>query len=413
MTIRIFITFIVSVSGFSYAAIAQTPLSLEEGVTIALQSNDPSVGLLEKRALALEDRAVSDSQLPDPVFSTRIMSVPLSSFDINREGMTQLSLGVRQAFPKGQTRALTREKRLAEALVQRKTKVLRNREIALQTRTFWLELYYWRQARAITEQTLTKVEELGTISEANYASGKGGAQNVLRIDLEKSLLQTRLVDLDRKADMAKADLSRLIGIANAARPLDEQLPSLPQLPAADKMQAELIHHPSVKVYDAQLQAHDRQVDIANEQYKPGFAVDAAYGLRDSRSDFGSIGVSYSIPLFKKNRQDRVLSATKNLRGSTRLARDVQLLELNRALGRSFADWARLGESIALYENDVIDRAADTAEAALFAYENETADFAELVRAELAVLDAELTLIRLRVDRTKSHAKLMFLEWTKP
>jgi len=394
---------------FNAPANAQTSLGIAESVIIAIQANDPSVELFEQRAKALEDRAIADSQLPDPVFSTRMQSVPLSSLDLNREGMTQLAFGVRQAFPKGKSLALTKEKRLAEALVERHNKELRNREITLQTRTSWLDLYYWQQAKIITDATRLKVLELSEVSEANYASGRGAAQNVLRIDLEASLLETRLVELDRKADMAKADLSRLIGIANAARPLPAELPQLPALPSAQQIQSDLVKHPSIKMFDAKIAARDRDVDIAGEQYKPGFSVDAAYGIRDSRSDLGSIGISYSIPLFPKNRQDKALSASKSMRSAALFGRDAQLLELNRQLGRTFANWSRLSERISLYENTVLSRATDTAEAALIGYENQTADFAELVRAELAVLDTNLTLVRLRVERAKAQAGLLFLD----
>ncbi len=387
---------------------AQTPLSLSESVKIALQANDPSVALYEERALALEERAIADSQLPDPTITARMQSVPLSSFDINREGMTQLALGVRQAFPKGKSRSLTRKKRLSEARAERMRKTLTERQIALQTRTAWLELYYWRGARKITEESQAQISDLGGIAEAVFATGRSAAQNVLRIDLETSLLGAKLVEIDRKSDIARADMIRLVGIANAARPLPKAFPELPPFPSATDMQARLVRHPSIKVFDARLDARDRDVDIAGEQYKPGFSVDGAYGLRDSRSDFGSIGVALSIPLFTANRQDRRLNAAKRLKASTRLGRDAQLLELNRELGRAYAKWARLGERIALYQDDVLKRANDTAEAALIGYENETADFAELVRAELAVLDTQLTLLRLRVDREKSHAALLFL-----
>lgn len=396
----------------SQDAPAPNRLELAQSVAIALAANDPTIALFEERALALEDRAIADSQLPDPVFSTRMQSIPLSSFDINREPMTQLALGVRQSFPKGKSRALTRQKRLAEALAERHNKELRNREISLQTRQVWLELFYWKQAKRITQQTQTKVEELREVSETNYANGRGSAQNVLRVDLEVSLLATKLIGLDRQADLSRVNLSRLIGIANAARPLPDVLPTLPPFPTATEMQSNLVRHPSVKVIDAMITARDRDIDLANQQYKPGFSIDAAYGLRDSRSDFGSIGVSYSIPLFTKNRQDRSLSATRHLRSSARLARSAQLLELNRQLGRHFADWTRLDEHINLYETEVIGRATDTAEAAMLAYETEAADFAELVRAELAVLDTELALIRLQVDQTKAHAALLFLKGEK-
>ncbi len=389
--------------------VAQTPLGLGESVTIAVQANDPSVMLFEERALALEERAIADSQLPDPTVMARMQNVPLSSFDINREGMTQLSVGIRQAFPKGKSRALTRAKRQSEAMGERMRKQLALRQIALQTRNAWLEMYYWQGARQITEQSQAQIIDLGGVAEMQFASGRGGAQNVLRIDLEASLLGARLVEIDRKMDVARTDMIRLIGIANAARPLPDAFPHLPLFAAAQDMQSGLVQHPSVKIFDARLAARDRDIDIAGEQYKPGFAVEGAYGARDRRSDFGSIGVSVSMPLFTANRQDRSLNAAKRLKSSTRLGRDAQLLELNRELGRSYAQWVRLGERITLYETDVLSRAQDTAEAALNGYENETADFAELVRAELMVLGTELTMLRLQIDREKAHAALLYLD----
>jgi outer membrane protein TolC len=48
------------------------------------------------------------------------------------------------------------------------------------------------------------------------------------------------------------------------------------------------------------------------------------------------------------------------------------------------------------------------EAVLAAYENEQADFAELVRAELALLDAELALVRMQVDDRQARADILFL-----
>ena len=393
---------------FALPAQAQNTLGLEDSVRIAIAANDPSVALFEERARALEERAIADSQLPDPTFTARMQNVPLSSFDINREGMTQLSLGLRQAFPKGKTRSLTRARRESEAAAERARKALRERQIALQTRTAWLELYYWRGARKITEQSRQHIKDLGGIAQAIFATGRSAAQNVLRIDLETGLLDSRLVEIDRKADVARADLVRMIGIANAARPLPDSFPLLPSVPDAKTMQTALVRHPSVRVFDAKIDARKRDVDIARQQYKPGFAIEGAYGVRDSRSDFGTVGVSLSVPLFTARRQDPNLAAAKRLKSAERLGREAQVLELNRELGRAYAQWARLGERIALYQDEVLKQAQDTADAALIGYQNETADFAELVRAELAVLDTKLTLLRLRIDRAKAQAQLLYL-----
>jgi len=388
-------------------AVAQSPLPLPEAVDIALGANDPSVGMLEQQALAFEDKAVAESQLPDPVVSAQIANVPLPSLDYDREPMTQLKFGVRQSLPKGQTLALTREKQTAQAQSARFHKSVREQQIALETRQSWLELYYWREARRLTLESQRKVSELGGVAQADYASGRSSLQNVLRIDLETSSLDARLVDIDRNEDRARANLIRLLG-TQGARPLATGDPILPPVPGEDLIREHLASHPSLQALDASVTSKSREVDIAAEQYKPGISFDAQYGIRDSRSDFGSVGVAVSLPLFSKKNKDYALRATKRLREAEKLERDTQALELERALRRDWAQYTRLGQQIKVYETDILDRARDTREAAMAAYGNNLADFAELVRAELAVLDTELTLSRLRVDRLQAQANLLFL-----
>lgn len=398
----------ISVLLFGTDANAQTPLTLPETVSLALGANDPSVGAFEQKAQAFEDRAIADSQLPDPVLSAQVANFPLSSFDYNREPMTQLKFGLRQELPKGETLSLTREKQSAQAKGIRFEKSLREQQIILEARQTWLELYYWRDARRLTLESQQKVAELGGVAEAVYSSGRSSLQDVLRVDLETVSLDAKLVDIDRNEDIARANFERLLGRLDGARDLSTAFPVLPMVQSEETIRDRLAMHPSMKALDARVDTKSREVDIAAEQFKPGLSFDAQYGLRDSRSDFGSIGVSVSLPLFSKKNKDYALSAAKRLRSSQKLERDTQALELERSLRRHWAQYTRLGERIDLYESDVLGRARETSEAAMTAYGNNLADFSELVRAELAVLDIELTLSRLRIDRLQAQASLLFL-----
>ena len=393
---------------FPSASHAQVPLTLPETVHLALAANDPGVKALEMKAQAFEDKAIADSQLPDPVLSTQIANFPLASLDYNREAMTQLKFGISQKLPKGQTLILTRNKRQTEARSYRAQKALIERQIVLQARQTWLELYYWREAKRLTLESRKQVSELGGVAKSVFASGRSSLQDVLRVELETTALDAKLLDIERKRDMARATLERLLGPVNGARPLATKPPLLPVLPDQSEIRGRLAAHPSIRVLQARIKARSYDVDLAEQQYKPGFSFNAQYGLRDSRSDFGSLGVSVSMPLFSKTSKDRALSAAKRMRAAQKLERDVQALELERQLRGQWASYKRLDERIQLYERDVLPRARETSEAAMSAYSNQLADFSELVRAELAVLNTELTLARLRTDRLKAHAMLLYL-----
>ena len=96
------------------------PLTLDEAVATALTTEDPEFARFTARAEALENRAVADSQLPDPKITGQVANVPVDSFEFDQEGMTQaLRLGLRQEFPAGKTLKVRGEQRRAEAEAER------------------------------------------------------------------------------------------------------------------------------------------------------------------------------------------------------------------------------------------------------------------------------------------------------
>jgi len=391
------------------SAWAADSLRLDEAVTIALGANDPTVARFEERAAALDDRAVSDSQLPDPQLRVGLANFPVDTFDFEQEAMTQVQVGVRQSFPRGRTRSKTRERREAEAAGERAAGRLQELQIALDTRSTWLELYYWLGARETVAESREGVAELVEVIEASFATGVQSNQDLLRAELELSLLDDRAVEVERQVEALTADLARLIGEAPSQRDLPSAFPALPEFSSRQAIEDALAAHPTVTMENARIDVSDRDVDIARQQYKPGFSLDVGYGGRGGdRADFASAMIVFDVPLFTKNRQDRQVSAARKNRSAAHMDRSAKLLELKMLLDRTHANWFRLGERVALFERVVVNRATANADAALDGYQNQVADFAELIRSRLAALDTELQLRRLRVDRAKAQSQLLYL-----
>lgn len=391
------------------AAWADGLLRLDEAVAIALGANDPTVARFEERAGALEDRAVADSQLPDPQVRFGLANFPVDSFDFEQEAMTQIQVGLRQSFPRGRTLSKTRQRREAEATGQRAAGRLQQLRIVLDTRSTWLELYYWFGARRSVAESRDAVAGLVDVIETSFATGVRSNQDLLRAELELSLLDDRAVEVERRIDALTADLARLVGDEPARRGLPAAFPTLPPPGARQVIEAGLATHPTVEIEDARIAVSDRDIDIARQQYKPGWSVDVGYGGRGGeRADFASAMVVLDIPLFTWNRQDKRVSAARRSRAAARLDRSAKLLEMKQLLDRTHADWVRLGDRIGLFERVVLDRATANAEAALDGYQNRVADFAELIRSRLAALDVQLQLRRLRVDRARAQSTLLFL-----
>jgi len=401
---------VVVCGGLPAPALADGVLSLNEAVEIALDSADPTVTRYGERAAALEDRAIAESQLPDPQVKLGLRNMPTDSFDFTQESMTQVEVGLQQAFPAGDTRSLMRGQREAEADAARANQRLEERRLVLETRLAWLEAFYWSSAMETLRESRQAVSRLAEVIRTRFSSGGKAGQDVYRSGLELSLLDDRLMEASGQLDVARATLGRYVSPANAGRTLPDGITALP--PAADlaTLEQRLPRHPSIAVSDAKLAAESSAVSIAEEKYEPQWMLDIGYGLRaGGRADFASAGITFSVPLFTAKRQDRQLSAARHQRQAERLERDAKLLELHESLTTTFAEWQKLGERMDLYQDAILQRASSTTQAALSAYRNDVADFNDLITGRLSELDARLKLLRITVDRAKAQARLLFLD----
>ncbi|RMF12180.1 MAG: TolC family protein [Alphaproteobacteria bacterium] len=386
------------------------PLTLTEAIRAGLDGDDPSILRFARRAVAKQETAVADAQLPDPKLRFRLQNFPIDSFRLGDTPMTQIQIALQQAFPRGRTLHYSRQRREAEARAESERMSLARRQLVLAIRQSWLDLYFWTHARRFVEESRKAVAELETVASGIFAAGKGSSEDVLRARFERSVLDDRLIEIDRRIERARADLARWIGFERAARPVPDALPVLPVPSPIEGIRAALVAHPSVRVTQALIRAREAEIAIARQQYKPGFTAEVGYGVRGGRqTDFASAGVLVDLPFFTAKRQDRRVAAARARESAARLDRDLLLRELNQRLDRAAADWQRLNERVRLYRRVVTVRAGDTTEAALNSYRSAVTDFAELIRARLAELDAETTALRLEVDRAKTQAELLFLE----
>jgi len=78
---------------------------------------------------------------------------------------------------------------------------------------------------------------------------------------------------------------------------------------------ELSNHPAILAIDIKRKASEKGIELAKQQYEPEWGVNASYAYRDnmpsgdSRADLFSVGVTFDLPLFTENRQDKQVAAS--------------------------------------------------------------------------------------------------------
>jgi outer membrane protein TolC len=244
-----------------------------------------------------------------------------------------------------------------------------------------------------------------------YAVGRKSQQDVLRVELELSRLDDRLIEIEQQRSRARAALGEWIG-QDANRPVADEIPTWDRVPPLEELRTLLPEHPLLKASDAQIAAHDAGVDLARERSKPGWALDLGYSYREGmlpsgqpRSDFVSINVTVDLPFFRKKSVDSTMAAALHERSAAQAAKQQVQRELHRQLGAEHAHWRDLTRRLELYDSRILGQAREHAEASLFAYQSDRGDFAEVMRAYVDDLNTRIDHIRLRVERAQTYAVL--------
>ena len=411
-TIRIFLPAILVCTQVANAA--EGLLTLKEAEKTALRT-DPVTRSLEARSESYTDQAVADGQLPDPRLRLGAANFPVDSFSRAQEAMTQLQVGIQQSFPPGKTLQYRMERTEAFSELERERARARSLEVLRDVRIKYLQLYYQYTAQDILEENRVLFAKLTDITERQYAAGRDNQHDVLRSKLELSLIDDRILEVIQARESTTAELGKYIGAENAARQVQQDYPALPHLPSQESIRENLVVHPLVKIEDAAIRASRKSIREAEEQYKPGFNIDVTYGERtgrsfagDSRPDLLSAMLMIDLPVFTDKRQDRRLSAAKKRKAARQFTRADRLLQLGSMAERERTNWNRLEERLQLFEQRAASDARMNVESTLNAYQNDVTDFTTLMRAYLTELNTRLDMLRIRVEKSKVHSKLLYL-----
>jgi outer membrane protein TolC len=392
-------------------------LTLQEASQLGLK-NDYTLQAIQARSLSMSELSVAAQRLPDPKLKLGVANLPTDTFNFGQEAMTQAVIGVQQMFPRGQTRSLN-SARIVESVARSDAEAVdRTYMVLLAVREEYIRVYLHRQRQQILEQSIAIFSDLAEITRDYYANGRAHQQDVVQAQLELSKVRERLARIQQQEEEARARLAERIG-ADAYRNLTENWPEVGQ-PSPEKSIETLAEHPRIRAWQHEIAKSRTSEEIARQAYKPGFAVDLAYGGRSgqnidgsNRSDFLSVFVSMDIPLFTKNRQDRVLASSIAETSATEYARDDVYRSMKARINEYVATLTREQERMALYQEYLLPQAEFNAEAAFEDYQDALGDLTTLMRARIGEYEIKLGYATLRADEIMTRARLLYLQGEAP
>ncbi len=427
------------------SASASAALTLAEAVAIA-QRNDPWMLGSEYRQQSMEAQAVAAGTLPDPMLDLGFANLPTDTFDFDQEAMTQFKVGIVQTFPRGDSRALDEERLnlLGEQFPFLREE--RRARLGVEVAGVWLDAWRARESIRLIEGDRELFEQLVDVAESSYASavGRTRQQDLVRAQLELTRLEDRLSVLHEQLETSRAKLGEWLrpgpGEAAAgpddwlpgaygAPSLDEQLPDFP-LQHAQQLQAGtgvepariatlVAGHPALRSLDTRIDASRVDIELARQKYWPEWKVAASYGYREDgpmgqqRPDFFSVGLALDLPFFTSRRQDRQLQSAIADTEAMRTDKMLALRKMVAGFETLYARLQRLEQRRELYRERLLPEMHEQAEASLSAYTRDDGDFAEVVRARIAELNARIEALDIDIARLQTISQLNYFFATSP
>lgn len=416
------------------AAVTQAALTLEQALDLA-HANDPWLSGSKFQQQALEAQSISAGSLPDPVVNVGFANMPTDGFDFNQEDMTQFKVGVSQVFPRGDSRSLQKKQLQLMSAQYPHQRDDRRARVSVKVSHLWLEAYRARESIRLIEGDRALFENLVDVAQSSYSSalGKTRQQDLVRAQLELTRLEDRLTVLHEQLETAGSGLGEWLstapaglietGLAANDYKLAGDLPEIPLLhaslyredetPSRQELARKLQRHPAILGLESRIAASETGVKVAEQKYRPQWRLDASYGYRDDnefgndRADFFSVGVAFDLPLFTEKRQDQQLRSAVARAEATRTERWMLLRQMLAAFNTQHSRLQRLDQRQALYQGRLLEEIHEQAEASLSAYTNDDGDFAEVVRARIAELNARIDALDIDIERLKTISQLNY------
>lgn len=385
------------------------PHPVEQYVAYAI-SQHPEIQAARKVIEAKASRVPQAASLKDPTLGTNFYPQAVQT----AAGPQQMALNASQHVPwigKLGQRAAVAE---AEVNVARAQLAAKELEVIEQVKRAYYELYFVQRAITISEQDRELLVDFARIAESKYRTAQTSQQDLLRAQVEVSVLDNDLIRLRQQYESAQARLARLLHIS----------PDTP-VAALDHLRSEQVPRDLDWLYaravaarpelHAQLAAisRDRQaVELARLDYFP----DATFGTTWIATGDGGlspvangrdallVGVNVNVPIYRKRLDAAVRETEAQVVASARQydsLRDRTTEEVKDL----FVQATSQRELLELFAQEILPKAEQTVQVSIRSYEVGTVDFLTLIDNWRQLLRFQVAYHRLEAQLRQTLASL--------
>jgi outer membrane protein TolC len=384
-------------------------VSLDSLLQQMLVSN-PELQAARLRWEAMQKRPGQESALPDPTIRLGWASAgaPFPGAGLGTETTANLGVEVSQMFPfpgkRGLKGAMAYQEARAESFMFRGTEL----NLVSRLKSAFYELQYLYDVLDVLARDRNLLGQLSKVAENRYSVGEATQQDLIKSQIEISLLETRTIDLERRKQSAIAEinslLNRKIG-AGLAHP--EPAPAnIPPLPAFDDLERRAMESsPKLRAQSANVDRRQLEVDLSKREYYPDFEVMGGYFNMGSMKDMYEFRVQINVPIFFARKQRLgVEEAAVRLSESRRTYRSNEET-LSYQLKDQYLAAENSRKLMNLYSKLILPQASLALESSLNSYTTGKVDFLSVLSNFSTILENEMKYYETRAQLLKAISGL--------
>ena len=384
-------------------------LSLDDVVREALEKN-PEAESAEHTIKALELRVPQVKSLPDPMVAVGWAGNILPFSLMEGDSSSYRGLTVSEQFPYPGKLKLRGQIASKEAEAAQADYEAIRRRVTAEVRAAFFDYFYYDRAIQTTQRNKELLEKLSKIAEARYRVGKATQADVLRSQVEISLLIEKLTMLEQQRATAQSRLN-----VSMVRPPESALPPAAEVEPAtiryslDDLYALAANNDTaVQRNRTMVERSHLAVALAQREYRPDIGVSYMYQQRSGNPSMNGVTVSVNIPIFYKNKQRQgVAEASEDLLSAEKM-RDSRLNEVKFELKQQYLGAKASERLMTLYSKGVVPQSSLALESSMSSYQVGNVDFISLLANFTTLLDYETDYYRQLADYQTALARIEVL-----
>ena len=373
------------------AQTAENRLDVKQLVHEALTRN-PRVLAAQKRYEAARQRPAQERALPDPMVSVGWNSTgnPLPFSGVGTQPVAHAGIMASQELPAPGKLLLRAEIASKDAEAEAQTFRAAQLTVISQAKQAYIRLQHAWAMQEVLEHNRDLLRTLLHATEARYSVGKAGQADVFKAQTQITVIETRLLQVERERRTSEAEINALItkpGNAPVAHPSEPHMEPL-AFSADDLVQKAAISAPMLARDQKMIERASSALNLAKKDYYPDITLNGGYFYMGSMPPMYTFRADVKLPLHGARIRAEVNERSLEI-AEAKHAYEATAQSLEYRIRDQYIAAQTAQKLIELYSGVVIPQARLAVDSSLASYQTGGTDFLSVFTNELAAIDYEL------------------------